>query len=243
MFKLNNKKAIVTGGSSGIGEAIVLGFLEQNCEVYNFDITKPKKNNTSTFIKCDLSKNSSIINVMKRFNKEKGHVNILVNCAGVTMPGESETYNNKSWLNTMQINVHSAFLLCQLVGKEMIKTKTRGSIINVTSIGAESGFPNNPAYAASKGAMKQLTKALAVDWGKHGIRVNNLVPGYTVTPMNKKSWANKKLRDDRSMKTMLNRWAEPSEIMGPAIFLASDEASYVTGTDLVVDGGWLNKGI
>ena len=125
----------------------------------------------------------------------------------------------------------------------MIKSKTKGSIINYTSIGAEQGFPNNPAYAASKGAVKQLSKALAVEWGQYGIRVNNIVPGYTATPMNIKSWNDKKLRKMRSEQTVLKRWAKPEEMVGPTIFLASDASSYITGIDLVVDGGWLAKGI
>ena len=129
------------------------------------------------------------------------------------------------------------------MGNAMIKSKTKGSIINFTSIGAEQGFPNNPAYAASKGAVKQLSKALAVEWGQYGIRVNNIVPGYTTTPMNKKSWDDKKLRKTRSNQTILNRWAKPEEMVGPSMFLASDASSYVTGTDLIVDGGWLVKGI
>ena len=125
----------------------------------------------------------------------------------------------------------------------MIKSKIKGSIINITSMGAEQGFPNNPAYQASKGGVKQLTKALAVDWGQYGIRVNNIVPGYTNTPMNKISWNNKKLRKARADNTLLKRWAKPEEMVGPSMFLASDASSYVTGTDLIVDGGWLVKGI
>ena len=125
----------------------------------------------------------------------------------------------------------------------MIQQNSGGSIINLTSIGAEQGFPNNPAYCASKGGLKQLTKALAYDWGKYGIRVNNLVPGYTNTPMNKKSWNDQSLRNKRASSTVLNRWAESEEMVGPAIFLASDASSYVTASDLVVDGGWIAKGL
>ena len=125
----------------------------------------------------------------------------------------------------------------------MINSSISGSIINFTSIGVEQGFANNPGYAATKGAVKQLTKALAVEWGEHGIRVNNIVPGYTNTPMNSKSWNNPLLRKQRSDRTVFGRWAEPEEMVGPAIFLASDASSYVTGADLVVDGGWLVKGM
>ena len=125
----------------------------------------------------------------------------------------------------------------------MIEQKRGGSIINVTSIGAAQGFPNNPAYGATKGGLKQLTKALAVEWGKYGIRVNNLGPGYTHTPMNEKSWSDKKLRKLRQDCTLLGRWAEPADMIGPVVFLASDASRYITGIDLYVDGGWTAKGI
>ena len=125
----------------------------------------------------------------------------------------------------------------------MIRQNKGGSIINITSIGASQGFPNNPAYCSTKGGVRQLSKALAHDWGKYGIRVNNLVPGYTHTPMNQKSWEDNNLRQERAAHTMLGRWAEPEDMIGAAIFLASDASSYVTGSDLYVDGGWNSKGI
>ena len=127
--------------------------------------------------------------------------------------------------------------------RNMVKKKIKGSIINVTSIGAKIGFPNNPAYTASKGAVSNMTKSMAVDLGTFGIRVNNLEPGYTKTKMNQKSWSNKKQNKLRANRTMLLRWALPREYVGPAIFLASQASSYVTGSDLVVDGGWINKGL
>ena len=125
----------------------------------------------------------------------------------------------------------------------MIKQRRGGSIINVTSIGAVQGFPNNPAYVATKGAVRQLTRGLAYDWGKYNIRVNNLAPGYTHTPMNQKSWDDPALRAERAGRTFLGRWAEPEDMVGPVVFLASDASRYVTGTDLYVDGGWNAKGI
>ena len=117
-----------------------------------------------------------------------------------------------------------------------------GTIINISSIGGYKGFPNNPAYTASKAALSNLTKSMAIDLGKFNIRVNNLVPGYTKTPMNKKSLLNKKEFKNRASRTMLGRWGETKEFIGPTLFLASEMSSYVTGSDLVVDGGWLGKG-
>ena len=119
---------------------------------------------------------------------------VVINCAGTTIPGQSNKYKQTDWNKTLDVNISAIFYICKKIGDVMIKSKTKGSIINYTSIGAEQGFPNNPAYAASKGAVKQLSKALAVEWGQYGIRVNNIVPGYTATPMNIKSWNDKKLR-------------------------------------------------
>ena len=124
-----------------------------------------------------------------------------------------------------------------------MKKRKSGSIINITSINAELGFPRNPSYVASKGGLKMLGKALAKDWGKYGIRVNNLGPGYIKTEMSSKTFSNKKLREQRAMHTMLGRWGEKDDLVGPCVFLASDASKYVTGQDLYVDGGWIANSI
>ena len=105
------------------------------------------------------------------------------------------------------------------------------------------GFPNNPGYVAAKGGLRMLTKALAVDHGADDIRVNNLAPGYVHTDMTKTSWADAAAREDRARHTVLGRWGEPQDLVGAAIFLASDASSYVTGQDIFVDGGWTAKGL
>ena len=124
-----------------------------------------------------------------------------------------------------------------------MKDQGGGSIINITSIGAELGFPNNPAYIAAKGALKQLTRSLALDLGSFGIRVNNIGPGYFRTDMTKGSWNDPQLEEDRIRRTILGRWGEPDDLAGAAIFLASEASRYITGQDLYVDGGWLAKGL
>jgi gluconate 5-dehydrogenase len=123
-----------------------------------------------------------------------------------------------------------------------MKAHGSGSIINITSINAELGFPGNPAYVAFKGALKQLTKALALDLGP-SIRVNAIGPGYFRTDMTRKSWGDDTMRQERSSRTILGRWGVPDDLAGAVIFLASDASAYVTGIDLYVDGGWLAKGL
>ncbi|MDA9772570.1 SDR family oxidoreductase, partial [Amylibacter sp.] len=113
---------------------------------------------------------------------------------------------------------------------------------NITSLGAELGFPDNPSYQMSKAGLRQLTKALARDWGEFGIRANNICPGYIKTAMTTKSFNDIKLNKQRSDNTLLKRWGEPEDLIGPALFLVSDASSYMTGTDIYVDGGWTANG-
>jgi len=243
-FSLKGKTALLTGGSQGIGYAISKGFLDNGCNVGIADKIIPEDlDSRIKYFECDLSDTNQIDNTFNLFIEELGTIDVLVNCAGITIPNSSDQYDLDDFLLTLQINLNAVFQLSKLTGSFMISNEIKGSIINLTSIGAQQGFPNNPAYGASKGGLKQLTKAMAADWGKYGIRVNNLVPGYTNTPMNKKSWNDKDLHSSRAQSTFLNRWAEPDEMAGPAIFLASDASSYVTGSDLIVDGGWTAKGL
>ena len=136
----------------------------------------------------------------------------------------------------------SAFYLSNEVVKFM-KDQNNSSIINVTSIGGHLGFPSNPSYISSKAALSGLTRALSLDFAKYGIRVNNLVPGYFLTNMTKKSFQDQTKRDNRSSRTVLCRWGDPKELIGPAIFLASEASLYMTGADLIIDGGWSIKGL
>lgn len=243
MFSVEEFEIIIAGGSRGIGQAIAKGFINAKAKVTIFDVNHPNFDEKYQFIKCDLGDIHSIELALNNYHNNNRVARVLINCAAVTIPGESHLYTNDDWLKSLSINLSGAFFLSREIGKKMIQHEIPGSIINFTSIGAEQGFANNPGYAASKGGVKLLSKALAVEWGKHSIRVNNIVPGYTNTPMNSKSWNDKSLKKQRSDNTVLGRWAEPEEMVGPAIFLASDASSYVTGTDLVVDGGWLAKGM
>ena len=245
LFSLEGKTALLTGGGRGIGQAIASGLTKAGASVAIFE-KNIEQNILPDKIKIytvDLIKHIDLEQHFNDFINDFGAINILINNAGITKSSPSENYSENDWKTTLDINLSSFFLMCQLAGRKMIQQEIGGSIINVTSIGGSQGFPNNPAYCASKGGVRQLTKALAHDWGKYGIRVNNLVPGYTHTPMNQKSWEDNNLRQERATHTMLGRWAEPEDMIGAAIFLASDASSYVTGSDLYVDGGWNAKGI
>jgi NAD(P)-dependent dehydrogenase (short-subunit alcohol dehydrogenase family) len=170
-----------------------------------------------------------------------GRLDILVNNAGVTFGHDALTYPDDLWKKTHDINLKAPFDLARIAVPAM-KAHGSGSIINITSINAELGFPGNPAYVAFKGALKQLTKALALDLGP-SIRVNAIGPGYFRTDMTRKSWGDDTMRQERSSRTILGRWGVPDDLAGAVIFLASDASAYVTGIDLYVDGGWLAKGL
>ncbi len=250
LFSLSGRVAVVTGAARGNGRAIAEGFLEAGAAVYFIDILKKElekakksiKNPKAKFVVADVTKKDDLEKAVNQIIKERKKIDVLVNNAGVTIGQPSEIYNEENWEKTYKVNLKAAFLLSQMAAKYMIKQK-RGVIINITSLGAELGFPGNPAYVAFKGGLKQLSKALAIDWAKYNIRVNNLGPGYIRTDMTRKSWNTPELRKERTEKTMLGRWGESSDLVGPAIFLASDASGYVTGQDLYVDGGWLAKGL
>ena len=204
------------------------------------DVTKNMFN-----VKCDITNNRSFTKVCQNIFKTHKKIDVLVNNAGVTFPLDKKEvfYPTKKWIDSIEVNLTASFHCSQTAIKYMIKNRS-GSIINITSINAELAFPKNPAYIASKGGLKMLGKSLAKDWGKFGIRVNNLGPGYIKTDMTKTSYANKKTRLEREKMTFLQRWGTIDDLVGPCIFLSSDASKYVTGQDLYVDGGWTtNSGI
>lgn len=248
LFSIKGKTIIITGaGGSGMANILAKNMAKYQANVYGLDIKFAKTSKNSSkflkFIECDITDQNKFDETCKSIFSKHKKIDVLINGAGVTFPQENEKfYSDEKWDITNNINLKAAFQCSQTVIKYMLK-KQNGSIINFTSINAELGFPKNPAYVASKGGLKMLTKALAKDWGKFGIRVNNIGPGYMKTEMTKRSWNNPRLRKARTSRTLLNRWGEKQDIVGPCIFLASDASTYVTGLDLYVDGGWLANGL
>jgi len=248
MFSVKDKVALVTGAAHGNGRAIAEGFLECGAIVYFFDILKDvasvvelARNHKAHSVVGDLRSKSDIDRLVSTVVKENSHIDVLVNNAGVSFSSDNP-YEEDLWNQTFEINLKGAFLLSSRVA-EIMKEKNEGSIINITSLGAELGFPDNPSYVASKGGLKQLGKAMAVDFAQYNIRVNNICPGYFKTAMTRKSYEDPDLKEARDKRIMLGRWGNPSDLVGPCIFLASDAAAYVTGIDLLVDGGWVAKGL
>lgn len=234
---------IITGGSGGIGSNISSFLIERGFRVINFD-TRISKIKNIINIKCDLSKPKDIIYKFNIFKKKYKAINALINCAGVTYPKNILNLDLKTWNETISINLTAPFILSKLAAEQMILKKIKGSIINVTSISSDLPMPNASAYNVSKAGLKNLTKSLATDLATKGIRVNSLSPGYTKTPMTKKSWKNKKLRRLRTSRTLLNRWGEPNDYNEAILFLIdNNKAGYMTGSEIIIDGGWSIKGI
>ena len=228
MFSVKNKVVIVTGSSGGNGGAIVkglekLGAIVEGGDLPSYDITTDKHRKL----------------LVQQALNHTGKIDGLINCAGITRGNNVFDYDDEDWENTYQVNLKAPFELSREVARYM--KNSGGSIINITSLNSELGFPNNPAYVAMKGGLKQLTKSLAVDLGKYNIRVNNVGPGYIKTNMTKQGWKNN--RKEIEDRTILGRWGEPKDLVGTIVFLLSSASSYITGQDIYVDGGYLTKGL
>jgi NAD(P)-dependent dehydrogenase (short-subunit alcohol dehydrogenase family) len=244
LFRLDGRVAIVTGASRGIGNAVALGLASAGATVFGLGRSPAAQGEAANFLyrTCDVTDRAAFVNLVKEIFAGQGRIDILVNAAGITLPDQTAEDPSAAFRQTIACNLTAVFDCCRAV-LPLMQRSGYGSIINVTSIGAALGFPGNPGYVASKGGLAALTRTLALDHGTQGIRVNNLVPGYVRTAMTQASHADPERREARAARTMLGRWGEPEELAGAVIFLASPASSYVTGTDLYVDGGWAAKGL
>jgi gluconate 5-dehydrogenase len=241
LFDLTNTVAIVTGAGQGNGLAIAQGLVGAGANVIGVDIRFAEINRVITQINGDVTSQKTIEDVRQTLASAVFDHLVLVNNAGVTFPQEGP-YPLDRWNQTLEVNLTAPFLWIEGL-RDTFCVKASGSIINITSLGAERAFPNNPAYIASKGGLKMLSKYYAKALGPHGVRVNNIGPGYMVTEMTLKSFENGKTRRARENHTFLGRWGQSSDLVGTCIYLSSPASSYVTGQDIYVDGGWTANGL
>lgn len=245
LFSLKNKVIIVTGGSRGIGYSLVKNLSTAGATVIGVGRSKNIKydfSENATYIQCDLTDHKKFQEICKSIFKKHGSIYGLLNAAGISIQNNANKNKIENFIKTIDVNLNSVYAACNSVHPFM-KKSGGGSIINITSIGAFLSFPNNPGYQSSKAGLTMLTKSLASDYSADNIRVNNITPGYFKTDMTKKSYQDKNLKKERINRMLIPRWGELDDLFGASIFLMSDSSGYITGIDLVIDGGWMAKGL
>lgn len=252
LFDLSGKTAVVVGGTSGIGAALAIGLAEAGADVVATSKTKAKVDDIASRIEAAGKKTLRLTSeVGDRASLEKlragvletfGKVDILVNCAGTTKRAPTVTFPETQWQEILDVNLGGTLRACQIFGEHMLERKS-GRIINIASLASLVGLFEVAAYGASKAAVASLTQTLAIEWSRHGVLVNAIVPGVFRTALNSNLLDNTDRGREFLIRTPMGRFGETRELIGAAIYLASDAASFVTGSLLVVDGGFLASGV
>ena len=245
-FRLDGRLALVTGSSTGIGFALARALGEAGASIVlnGRDVAKLEQAgkllraeglsvHTRSF---DVTQAATAQAAIEDIESSIGPIEILVNNAGMQLRGPLEDFAVEDWHRLMRTNLDSVFLVGQAVARKMI-TRRRGKIINICSVQSEIGRPNIAPYMASKGAVKMLTKGMAIDWGPHGLQVNGLGPGYFKTELTEKLVADETFSAWLTGRTPSRRWGEVAELGGAAVFLSGRSSSFVNGHTLYVDGG------
>lgn len=247
-FDLNGKVALVTGAGRGLGEAVALGLAKAGADIaiVDLDIKAAQEvalkaenlGRKAIAIQANVCESNDVKEMVNSVINKFGTIDILVNNAGIQRRNPCIEMTEEDWDAVIDVNLKGAFLCCKEVGKIMVKNR-KGKVINITSLLGTVAQPNRGPYAASKGALVQLTKVLALEWAPLGINVNGLGPGYFLTELNKKLMDDKEEFDKLTSKIPMGRWGTLEDIVGPAVFLASEASDYMNGHILYVDGGYL----
>jgi 2-deoxy-D-gluconate 3-dehydrogenase len=249
MFSLAGRKAIVTGGGGGIGVGLVEALYDAGADVAIVGRSDKADKAAAKIGKAerpvhavhgDLNDRAALPKIFEEAVGKLGDIDILVNCHGSVVSGDAETYDLAAWDEVVESNLTSVFELCQLAGRRMLQ-KGRGKIINIASMLSYSGGLKVVAYAASKGGVAQLTKALANEWAPRGVNVNAIAPGYIRTDLNKHVWSDPVRNPQILARLPSGRWGEAEDVKGAVVFLAAPASDYIHGILLPVDGGWLSR--
>jgi NAD(P)-dependent dehydrogenase (short-subunit alcohol dehydrogenase family) len=251
MFNLQGKCAVVIGGTSGIGRAISIGLAEAGADVVASSRSQDAVDSLADEIEAigratlripsDVMSKSSLQNLHDAVISAFGSVDILVNSAGITKRMPTLDYSDQDWNNIMDANLKGTLYACQIFGKSMLHQKY-GRIINIASLATFVAFQEVAAYGASKAAVGALTRSLAVEWAQSGVCVNAIAPGIIPTDLNRGILESAR-GHELFLRTPMKRFGIPEEIVGAALYLASDESSFTTGQIVAVDGGHLASGV
>ncbi len=244
LFDLSGQKALVTGGSGGLGRAMAEGLKEAGAAVAIAGVSDRVAVVASELggvgLRADLANRAELRRLFDEALAALGQVDILVIAHGIVTRRQAEDFPIEEWDNTLEVNLTSVFALCQLAGRHML-ARGRGKIITIASMLSFSGGITIPAYAASKGGIAQITKALANEWAGRGLNVNAIAPGYFDTPL-AAGVKNEPVRYRQALDRIpAGRWGQPADLKGAVVFLASPASDYVHGIVLPVDGGWLAR--
>ncbi len=250
MFELSGKVAVVTGGNGGIGRGIAIGLAKAGAKVAVLARNEQRNRDTlaelrrignpAMALKLDVSRRADLKPALDAVERELGPVDILVNNAAFAVLKGLLDHTEEDWDSVIETDLTSCFLLSKYAAQSMIPRRT-GKIINVASVGGYKGTPIYPSYGVSKGGLLQLTRCLAIELAPHNIQVNSLAPGWTNTDMT--DWIRNDpkyaaVKQEMITRTPIGRFAEPDEMAGAAVFLASAASNFVTGADIIVDGGF-----
>lgn len=248
LFDLAGTVSVVTGGGRGIGRAIAEGLAAQGSRVVICGRTRDtlqgmvaecQSNGVDvSFVVADVSDEKAVQELKATVLESHGRIDVLVNNAGINPYYESaEDTTLEQWHDIINVNLTGVYLCSRMIGVEMLR-QGKGSIINISSIAGRVGLPKSAAYCAAKGGVEMMSRSMALDWAKRGVRVNTVAPGYVSTDLTQGLAAHPILSERLKVNTPLGRFGEACEVVGAVIFLASDASGFVTGQTIGVDGGW-----
>jgi len=249
LFGLKGKTSLITGSGRGIGYTLATGLANAGSRIILNDIDQTRLNKAVTDFQkqgfeaegvlFDVCNEEQVIQQVEMIESTVGPIDVLVNNAGIQIRGPLEEFKVEDWQRIIDVNLTGVFVVSKTVVKRMIERK-KGKIINICSIQSELARPTIAPYTATKGGVRNLTRGMATDWAKHNIQINGIAPGYFKTEMTKALYEDKKFDAWLCSRTPANRWGNPSELIGAAIFLASTASDYINGHLIYVDGGLLS---
>lgn len=247
---LKDKSVLITGAASGIGLECAKGYLDNGAKVYMADFNEEENNKQANALRelypeaeifavtCDITKTQDIENLVDFIKANTGRVDILLNNAGTGKNVRSVNETKEGWDKVISLNLSSQFFFSQKIATEFLIPQRSGKIVNMASLSAFLGVPNCVAYSASKGAVLQMTKSLAGEWARFNIQVNCVCPGFIDTPLIKENKENEKWMAYMNIRIAQKRLGQPSDVVGGVLFLSSNLADYITGTSIIIDGGY-----